>query len=179
MFLIDLLNSSCSPKPQYLEEIVLFRKSPLQMYLLYLMSTCNCCFEIVKLTESICFEFHPCENAYNYSSKTFTILNEYLQSLLWKCQINTFTMKKWELCNPDTGLQSTLAHSLLLWVFSYYFTNIFVRVSVIAAVCYFSVYKLTGWDSKSSAEHTKKKKYWNMFKVSNIKSIKSSSRLYF
>ena len=27
-----------------------------------------------------------------------------------------------------------------------YFTKIFVHLSVIAAVCYFSVYKLIGWD---------------------------------
>ena len=30
------------------------------------------------------------------------------------------------------------------------FLIFFVRLSVIAAVCYFSVYKLIGWDSKSS-----------------------------
>ena len=49
--------------------------------------------------------------------------------------------------------QSTLDHSLLLWVCLYDFTKIFVRLSVIAAVCYFSVYKLIGWDSKSSVVH--------------------------
>ena len=37
---------------------------------------------------------------------------------------------------------STLDHSLFLWVFTYYFTKIFVHLSVIAAVCYFSIYKL-------------------------------------
>ena len=42
---------------------------------------------------------------------------------------------------------STLDHSLFLWVFTYYFTKIFVHLSVIAAVCYFSVYKLIGWDA--------------------------------
>ena len=41
---------------------------------------------------------------------------------------------------------STLGHSLFLWVFTYYFTKIFVHLSAIAAVCYFSVYKLIGWD---------------------------------
>ena len=41
---------------------------------------------------------------------------------------------------------STLDHSLFLWVFTYYFTKIFVHLSVIAAVCYFSVHKLIGWD---------------------------------
>ena len=41
---------------------------------------------------------------------------------------------------------STLDHSLFLWVFTYYFTKIFVHLSVIAAVCYFSVYKLIEWD---------------------------------
>ena len=41
---------------------------------------------------------------------------------------------------------STLGHSLFLWVFTYYFTKIFAYLSVIAAVCYFSVYKLIGWD---------------------------------
>ena len=29
---------------------------------------------------------------------------------------------------------------------SYYFTRIFVHLSVIAAACYFNVYKLIGWD---------------------------------
>ena len=65
---------------------------------------------------------------------------------------------------------------VFLGVFSYYFTKIFVRLSVIAAVCYFSVYKLIGWDSKSTAEY--KKKEWNMFKVSNKKNRKSSRRFY-
>ena len=45
-------NSSCSQKLQYNERTILFRKSPLQMYLLCLMSNGNCCCEIVKLTES-------------------------------------------------------------------------------------------------------------------------------
>ena len=40
---------------------------------------------------------------------------------------------------------STLDHSLFLWVFTYYFTKNFVYMSVIAAVCYFSVYNLIGW----------------------------------
>ena len=31
--------------------------------------------------------------------------------------------------------------------------SLIVRLSVIAAVCYFSVYKLIGWDSKSSVVH--------------------------
>ena len=53
--------------------------------------------------------------------------------------------------------QSTLDHSLLLRFFSYYFTKIFVRLSVIATVFYFSVYKLIGWDPKSTDEHKKKK----------------------
>ena len=42
---------------------------------------------------------------------------------------------------------STLDHSLFLWIFTYYFTKIFVHLSIIAAVCYFSVYKLIGWDA--------------------------------
>ena len=38
----------------------------------------------------------------------------------------------------------TLDHSRVI---TYYFTNIFVHLSaVIAAVCYFSIYKLIGWD---------------------------------
>ena len=41
---------------------------------------------------------------------------------------------------------SILDHSLFLWVFTYYFTKIFAHLSVIAAVCYFSIYKLIGWD---------------------------------
>ena len=32
---------------------------------------------------------------------------------------------------------------------SCYFTKIFVHLSVISAVCYFSVYKLKGWDTKN------------------------------
>ena len=47
--------------------------------------------------------------------------------------------------------------------------KIFVHLSVIAAVCYFSVYKLIGWDSKSTAEHKKKER--NMFKA--IKRVES------
>ena len=42
---------------------------------------------------------------------------------------------------------STLDHSLFLWIFTYYFTKIFVHLSIIAAVCYFSVYKLIGSDA--------------------------------
>ena len=83
MFEIDPLNSSCSQKLQYPERTVLLRKPLLQMYLLCSMSNCNCCCEIVKLTESKCSEIHPkIGNVYNCSSKTFTILNEYSQSLL-------------------------------------------------------------------------------------------------
>ena len=37
---------------------------------------------------------------------------------------------------------STFDHSLSLGVFTYYFTKILVYLSVIVAVCYFSVYKL-------------------------------------
>ena len=59
MFQIDPLNSSGSQKLQYLERRVWFRKSPLQMYLLYLMSNCNGCCEIVKLTENNCSEINP------------------------------------------------------------------------------------------------------------------------
>ena len=50
------------------------------------------------------------------------------------------------------GTTSLLWITVLLWVFSYYFTKVFVLLLVIAAVCYFSVYKLIGWDSKSTAE---------------------------
>ena len=39
----------------------------------------------------------------------------------------------------------TLDHSLFLWIFTYYFTKIFVHLLIIAVVCYFSVYKLIGW----------------------------------
>ena len=42
---------------------------------------------------------------------------------------------------------SILDHRLFLWVLSYYFTKIFVHLSVIVAVRYFSVYKLIRWDS--------------------------------
>ena len=42
---------------------------------------------------------------------------------------------------------STLDHGLLSWVFSYYFTKIFVLLSIIAALSYFSVYKLISWDA--------------------------------
>ena len=48
-----------------------------------------------------------------------------------------------------TNNYSTLDHSLFLWVFYFYFTTIFVRLSVIAAVCYFNVYKLIGWDPEN------------------------------
>ena len=41
---------------------------------------------------------------------------------------------------------STLDHSLFLWVFTYYFTKTYVHLSIIVASCYFSVYKLIGWD---------------------------------
>ena len=41
---------------------------------------------------------------------------------------------------------SSLNHSLFLRVFTYYFTKVFVHLYVSAAVCYFSVYKLIGWD---------------------------------
>ena len=41
---------------------------------------------------------------------------------------------------------STLNHSRHLWVFTYYFTKAFVHLQVSAAGCYFSVYKLIGWD---------------------------------
>ena len=71
------LNSSCSQKLQYPERTVLFRKSRLQMYLVYLMSYCNCCCEIVKLTESNCSKFTlKSGNVYNCSFKTFTILKD-------------------------------------------------------------------------------------------------------
>ena len=44
-----------------------------------------------------------------------------------------------------------LGTTSLLWITVFcYETKVFVRLSVIAAVCYFSVYKLIGWDSKSS-----------------------------
>ena len=50
------------------------------------------------------------------------------------------------------------------------FYKILVRVPVIAAVCYFSVYKLIGWDSKSTAEH--KEKEW-MYSKLTIKRVQS------
>ena len=59
MFEIDHDNNSFSQKLQYPQRTVLFRKLSLQMYLLYLMSNCNCCCEIVKLTENNCPEIHP------------------------------------------------------------------------------------------------------------------------
>ena len=42
MFQIDPFNRNRSQKLQYPERTVLFRKSPLQIYLLYLMSNFNC-----------------------------------------------------------------------------------------------------------------------------------------
>ena len=42
---------------------------------------------------------------------------------------------------------STLDYSLFLWIFTHYFTKIFVHLSIIAAACYFNVYKLIGWDA--------------------------------
>ena len=53
MFQVEPLNSSCCRKLQYSEKTALFRKPPLQMYLLYLTSNCNCCCEIVKLTSKL------------------------------------------------------------------------------------------------------------------------------
>ena len=50
------------------------------------------------------------------------------------------------------------------------FTKIFAHLSVIAAVCYFRVYKLIGWDFKSTAEH--KKKEWKCSKLT-IKRVES------
>ena len=61
---------------------------------------------------------------------------------------------------------TTLDHSLFLWA------AIFVHLSVIAAACYFSDYKLKGWDPakiylfKINSRNTKKKR-WNMLKVNN------------
>ena len=55
-------------------------------------------------------------------------------------RLNTITYKQkmflWNNC-------STLGQSFFM---SCYFTRVFVHLSVIAAVCYFSVYKLLGWD---------------------------------
>ena len=96
MFQIDPLHSSCSKKLQYNGKSVLFRKSPLQMYLLYLMSNCNCCCEIVKFTESNCTapKFTLKSGiVYNPSSKTFAILNEYLQRC---CKIVKLTHSPWK-----------------------------------------------------------------------------------
>ena len=39
---------------------------------------------------------------------------------------------------------STLDNSIFLRAFTYCFTEVFVHMSVIATVCYFSVYKLIG-----------------------------------
>ena len=55
----------------------------------------------------------------------------------------------------------TLDHGLFLRVFTHYFTKIFVHLSVIAAVCYFSICKYGGTQqiftcSKSTAETRKK-----------------------
>ena len=108
----------------------------------------------------------------------YPLSNGWLQLLSWNketlyseknCSLRLITVtykEKYSLGNN----YSTLDHSLSLWVCFYYFTKIFVRLSVIAAVCYFSVYKLIGWDSKSTAEH--KKKEWKCSKLT-FKKIKS------
>ena len=71
MFEIYPHNSSCYQNLQYPERTLLFRKSPLQMYLLCLKSNCNCCREFVKLTESNCSKIHPLKELRNYNRKLF------------------------------------------------------------------------------------------------------------
>ena len=46
---------------------------------------------------------------------------------------------------PTINYKEKMFFSLFLRFFTYYFIKIFVHPSVIAAVCYFSVYKLIGW----------------------------------
>ena len=48
---------------------------------------------------------------------------------------------------PEINFKEKNVHSLFILIFTYYFTKIFVHLSIIAAVCYFSVYKLIGWDA--------------------------------
>ena len=108
----------------------------------------------------------------------YPLRNGWLQLLSWKkeflyseknCSLRLITVtykEKYSFRNK----WSTLDHSLLLWVYLYDFAKIFLRLSVIAAVCYFSVYKLIGWDSKSTTEY--KKKEWKCSKLT-IKKVES------
>ena len=82
-----------------------------------------------------------------------------------------------------TNNYSTLDHSLFWWVFYFYITKIFVHLSVIAAVCYFSVNKLIGWDPENIylfkvSYRTLEEGVNNMTKVNNKKSRKSFWCLY-
>ena len=109
----------------------------------------------------------------------YPVRNGWLQLLSWKKETLYSVLKKTSLrlitvTNKEKYYfrkkQSTLDHSLFSWVCTYDFTEIFVRLSVIAAVCYFGVYELIGWDSKPTAEH--KKKEWKYSKIT-IKKVES------
>ena len=67
-------------------------------------------------------------------------------TVLWKKLFPAITYRNLQVKNVFRKNYSTLDHSLFLWDFTYYFTKIFVYLSVIGAACYISVYKLLGWN---------------------------------
>ena len=64
----------------------------------------------------------------------------------------------------------------------YYFIKNFVHLSVIAAVCYFSVYKLIGWDSANiylfKVNRRNTRKGCELYPKSTINTAKSCSGVF-
>ena len=115
------------------------------------MYGCKCSFEIKIRRKQIC-QIHLIYAIYgcNYSSKKQRIGwgmvgRNYFREIL--CSEKIFPEITYKEKMFLRNNYSTLDHSLFLWIFTYYFTKIFVHLSIIAAVCYFSVYKLIGWDA--------------------------------
>ena len=80
-----------------------------------------------------------------------SLSNKWPQLLLWNKSTFEFEKKKLFPAIKHSNLQKKMFfQERLLWIaaFSYelWFTKIFVHLSEIAAECYFSVYRLIGWD---------------------------------
>ena len=111
---------------------------------------CKCSFEIKIHVKQICqihliYAIYGCKCSSKKSLIDWEMVGRnYFREILYseKCSLWLKLQEKMFFSND----YSTLDHSLFLWVFTYYFTKIFVHLSLIVATCYFSVYKLIGWN---------------------------------
>ena len=129
------------------------------------MGGCNWNCELTQCISNTCqihciYAIHDCKCS--FEKNPYPLRNGWPQLLLWNketlypeknwfLRLNAVTFKEFFFKNNYFGSQSFLM--------SCYFTRIFVHLSVIVAVCYFSIPKLIGWHPENFLVQIQQQKY--------------------